>query len=179
MSGGRWVQVWPAWQRVLHAVLALAVLVALVTHEGGPVHEWSGYVAGAAALARGVLGVAGPRHARLSAFVRGPSATWAYARRVWQGRAERHLNHNPLGAWMVLLLLALAAAASATGALYVTDRFWGEAWVIGAHALLAWPLVAAVPLHWGGVWHAGRQQRENLALAMITGRKPRRPGDTG
>ncbi|MFO1330096.1 MAG: cytochrome b/b6 domain-containing protein [Rubrivivax sp.] len=177
MADPAWVHVWPAWQRLLHAVLALAVLTALATHEGGTVHEWAGYAAGVAALLRAGLGAGGPRSARLSAFVRGPAATWAYARRVWQGRAERHLNHNPLGAWMVLLLLALAAGAAASGALYVTDRFWGEAWVIGAHAWLGWPLLAAVPLHVAGVWHAGRQQRENLALAMLTGRKPSRPGD--
>ena len=177
VSARGWVPVWPAWQRALHAVLALAVLLALVTQEGGPVHEFSGYAAGAAALLRLLAGLWGPPAARLSAFVRGPAVTWAYARRLWQGRAERHLNHNPLGAWMVLALLLLSAGAACTGALYVTDRFWGEAWVIGAHAWLGWPLLAAVPAHWAGVWHSGRLHRENLALAMLTGRKPVRPDD--
>ena len=169
--GPGWMRVWPAWQRLLHAVLALTVLTALLTHEGGRLHEFCGYAALAAALLRVLLGLAGPGAARFSAFVRGLSTTRAYARRVLDGTAERHLNHNPLGGWMVLLLLALAGGAGATGALYVTDRFWGEAWVIGAHAWLAWPMVAAVPLHLAGVWHSSRAHGENLAAAMVHGRK--------
>lgn len=177
MRGDAPAWVWPRWQRVLHAVLGLAVITALITHEGGRVHEVSGYVALAAALLRLLLGLRGPADARFAAFVRGPRATWAYARQVWAGHAPRYLNHNPLGAWMVLLLLVLAGTAGASGALYVTDRFWGEAWVIGAHAVSAWPLVAAVPLHLVGVWHASRAHHENLAAAMWHGRKPSQDAD--
>ena len=53
----RSVLVWPAWQRLLHWALATAVIVALVTHEGGKVHEASGYAALALALARIALGI--------------------------------------------------------------------------------------------------------------------------
>lgn len=176
MAGGAWLPIWPLWQRLLHAALGLAVLVCLLTWRGGPVHENAGYVALAAAGLRLVLGLAGPAAARFGSFVRGPRATWAYARQLRQGRAPRHLNHNPLGAWMVLALLLLSAAAGASGALYVTDRFWGEAWVIVTHAAAAWPLLALVPMHVAGVWHASRAQHENLAAAMWHGRKPRDPG---
>ena len=155
-SGPGWPLVWPAWQRLLHAVVALTVLTALL---------------------RVLLGLAGPGAARFSAFVRGLSTTRAYARRVLDGTAERHLNHNPLGAWLVMVLLALALLAGISGALYVTDRFWGEAWVIAWHAMVAWPLVAMVPLHVAGVVHASRAHHENLAAAMVHGRKPQRPGD--
>ena len=171
------VRVWPGWQRGLHAALGLAVITALWTHEGGRIHEVAGYVALAAAALRGLLGLAGPRGARFAGFVRGPRATWAYGRQLLAGRAPRHLNHNPLGAWMVLLLLVLAGAAGASGALYVTDRFWGEAWVIGLHAATAWPLLALVPLHVAGVLHASFVHHENLAAAMWHGRKPVRADD--
>lgn len=171
--------VWPRWQRALHGLLALSVLVALFTHEGGRTHEFAGYVAMGAALLRVAMGLAGPRAARFAGFVRSPATTWAYARRVWRGAAERHLYHNPLGGWMVLALLTMAAVGGASGALYVTDAFWGEAWVIGLHAALAWPLAGLVPLHVAGVLHASRAQRENLFAAMVHGRKERRPGDVG
>jgi len=61
---------------------------------------------------------------------------------------------------------SLGAGAAATGALYVTDRFWDEAWLIAAHALLAWPLGLMIPLHIAGVIHASRRHRENLVGAM-------------
>jgi len=67
---------------------------------------------------------------------------------------------------MVVLLPSLGARAAATGALNVTDRFWGEAWLIAAHTLLAWPMGLMIPLLITGVIHASRRHRENLISAM-------------
>ena len=167
--------VWPIWQRVLHGLLAASVLTALATFEGGTVHEAAGYVALIVALLRSALGLAGPAVARFETFLRGPAATLAYARQLLRGSEPRHLNHNPLGAWMVLALLLTVSASAALGALFVTDAFWGINWVIVAHAVLAWSLVPMIVLHWLGVWHASRRHGENLAAAMWHGRK-RAPG---
>lgn len=168
--------IWPAWQRLLHALLAIAVLTALLTFEGGGVHEAAGYVALVAAILRIALGLAGPAVARFASFVRGPVATLAYARLALRRAEPRHLNHNPLGAWMVLLLLLLAVSVSAAlGALFVTDAFWGINCVIAWHALLAWLRLPLIALHWLGVWHASRRHGENLAAARWHGKK-RAPG---
>ena len=165
------IVVWPGWQRMLHWLLAAFALVALATWQGGAVHEISGYIALAAVLARITLGIAGPRAARFAAFVRGPSVTLHYARALRDGHPPRYINHTPLGAWMVVTLLLLGLLAGASGALYVTDRFWGESWAIRMHALAAWPFVVLVPLHLAGVLHASVAHRENLVRAMIDGRK--------
>ena len=165
------VLVWPLWQRLLHWALAASVIVALLTYEGGPLHEASGYAALAIALARIAIGLAGPRAARFASFVRGGDATLAYGRAVLSGRAPRHLNHNPLGAWMVLALLGLAALAAASGALYLTDRFWGLAWVIAWHATAGWSFFVVLPLHVAGAIVTGHRHRENLVAAMVHGRK--------
>jgi cytochrome b len=170
-ASASWVRVWPAWQRLLHWLLAAAIIVALVTFEGGRVHEIAGYAALGAALLRIGLGLAGPREARFNAFVRGPSPTFAYAVALLRGHPPRHLNHTPLGAWMIVALLALGLVGAGSGALYVTNRFWGESWVIELHAIAAWPLAALVPLHVLGVIHASRIHHENLLRAMIDGRK--------
>ena len=128
--------VWSLATRLLHWTLALSMIASFVTHEGGGRwHEWTGYVALAAATLRVLLGFAGAGRWRFASFVRGAEDTLAYARAVVQRREAHYLGHNPLGGWMVVALLADAVAVGATGWLYVTDRFWGTAWLEDLHGV--------------------------------------------
>ncbi len=154
--------------------MGVAVVTALVTHEGGPIHEWAGYTALVAALMRLLTGLCGPHVARFSTFVKSPVDTWHYAKQAWHHTEPRHLNHNPLGAWMVLTLLATTVSAGAAGALYVTETYWGYEWLINLHAAASWSLVPLVLVHVAGVLHASWRHRENLAAAMIHGVKAAR-----
>jgi cytochrome b len=163
--------VWPLWQRLLHWALALSIIAALLTHESGRIHEWIGYAALLLASVRILLGFIGPEVARFESFTRGTQPTLAYGKALLARQESRHLNHNPLGAWMVLVLLSLAALGGLAGWLYTTDRFWGIAWVGNLHALLSWPFVILIALHLIGVVHAGIRHRENLVAAMLHGRK--------
>jgi cytochrome b len=165
------VRVWDPLVRLAHWTLAGCVIACLWLREGGPLHEALGYGALASIGWRLVWGWIGPRHARFADFVRRPSTVLAYARGVAQGIEARHLGHNPLGGWMIVALLGCGALAGASGALYVTERFWGEAWVWRVHQVASWSFALLVPLHVGGVVLASRRHHENLALAMITGRK--------
>ena len=165
------VLVWPRWQRVLHAVMAAAVLCALVTHEGGRLHELAGYTALLAAVARVVLGVCGPMPARFKSFVNTPRNTLVYTRLWLQGNEPRYINHNPLGALMVLALLFTCLVGAGSGALYVTDHYWGSAALIAVHAATCWAVLPLVLLHWAGVAHASWRHKENLVAAMWHGRK--------
>lgn len=165
--------VWSLGLRLLHWTLALAMVTSFATREGaGKLHEWSGYVALAAATLRLVLGFAGGGRWRFSQFVRGASATLAYTRAVWQRREVRYLGHNPLGAWMALALLADAIAAGLTGWLFTTDRFWGLQWLEELHSLLGHALIPLLLLHLAGVAFTSWRHRENLVAAMWHGRKP-------
>jgi len=164
--------VWSIGTRLLHWTLAISMIASFVTHEGGGrVHEWTGYVALAAAVLRVALGFGASGMWRFSSFVRGARATAAYARAVWQRREPHYLGHNPLGGWMVVALLADALAVGATGWLYVTDRFWGVAWLEELHGALGHVLIPLLMLHVGGVVFTSIRQRENLAAAMVHGRK--------
>ena len=163
--------IWPLWLRLAHWSLAAAVITALVTYRGGTLHEIAGYAALAIAAARVTAGLIGQPTVRFSAFIRGPRSTLAYVRDLLRGQSTRYLNHTPLGGWMILALLTCALIGGTAGALYVTDRFWGESWVIRLHAVSTWAFVALVPLHVAGVLHASRAHRENLIRAMIDGRK--------
>jgi cytochrome b len=87
------------------------------------------------------------------------------------GCAPRYLGHNPLGGWMVLALIAAVIVVGATGWLYTTDAYWGEAWLEDLHDASAKALLALVALHVAGVIATSLLHRENLVAAMIHGRK--------
>ena len=166
------VAVWDRLVRLLHWSLLLSLIVSwLGTFALPGVHQPAGYLALALVGVRLLWGFTGSRYARFSQFVRGPRATWAYARAVMRRREPRHIGHNPLGAWMILALLGCVGALALTGWLYTTNRYWGDEQVEALHLALAWGLLALSLLHVAGVFYTGRRQRESLLLAMLTGRK--------
>ena len=146
-------------------------MTALLTYQGGTSHENAAYAALGFASFRIALGLFGPATTRFASFVRGFKPTLQYARALLAHAEPRHLNHNPLGAWMVVALLATSTLAGLSGWLYTTDRFWGDDHVILLHACIAWPIAGLVCLHLGGIVHASLRHRENLVAAMLSGRK--------
>ena len=170
---------WPV--RLLHWSLVLTVVSSWLlggsSGRRGEWHEWLGYAACAVVALRVALGIRGQGYARFGQFVRSPRATLAYARQVARGTAPRYLGHNPLGGWMVLLLLGCVAALSLSGWLYTTDWLWGFEWLYLLHFVLGWLLVALVALHLAGVFITGRKHGDTLVRAMFTGRKAPAQGD--
>lgn len=166
------VAVWDPVIRVLHWALAASIAAAWVTRHGyGVWHERIGYASLLIVALRFAWGWIGPRHARFGQFVRTPSATLRYAGQVLSQQEARHIGHNPLGGWMILALLTVAALAGSSGWLYTTDAYWGVEWVEDLHEALAIFLLMLVALHVGGVVVASWRHRENLVAAMIHGRK--------
>ena len=185
-------------------VAAFAVAYLSAEEEAGgpdPLHVWGGYVVGVLVVLRVVWGFVGPRHARFSDFVRSPIVALVYFKDLLYGRARRYIGHSPAGGAMVIALLVCLAATVATGLIaygeegkgplavvMVTDaneagsralaeRRGGETEsTIGElHGLMANITVALVVAHIFGVAVASVVHKENLALAMITGRKRRAP----
>lgn len=170
------LKVWDAFVRVAHWSLVASIAGAWFTREA--LHEWLGYIALGIVVLRIAWGFAGPDYARFRQFVRGPAATFAYARALAARAEPRYLGHNPLGGWMIVALLATVVLTGVSGWLSTTDRFWGVAWVQDGHELLADALVALAGLHVAGVVYASLRHRENLPGAMVTGHKrPPQPGD--
>jgi cytochrome b len=172
------MKVWDVLVRLFHWSLVLAMVVAWLSTLGWGfvrMHEPAGYAALGIVVARVLWGFCGGTYARFAQFVRGMRATLAYGRLLRQGREPRYVGHNPLGAWMVLALLACVVALGLTGWLYTTDAFWGEAWLDMLHQALAWLLLGLVAMHVAGVVFTSLRHRENLVAAMLTGRK--RPAD--
>ena len=171
-NAGATRRVWDPVVRVLHWTLVASFALGWATTAWlGDWHETVGWAALALVAGRIGWGVVGPRYARFAQFVRGPRRTWLYARRVVAATEPRHLGHNPLGAWMILALMACIGGLALTGWLYKTDRFWGDETVERIHVALAWTMLSLVVLHVAGVLLASFRHRENLVAAMFSGEK--------
>jgi cytochrome b len=166
-------------------------------------HVWGGYVVVGLVVLRVVWGFVGPRHARFSDFARSPIVALSYFLDLVYGRARGYIGHSPAGGAMVIALLVCLAATVATGLIaygeegkgplamvMVTDDNAngsesghralaekrgeeGESTIGELHGLMANITVALVVAHIFGVVVASVVHKENLVLAMITGRKRR------
>lgn len=166
------ILVWDVPTRVGHWLLAGCFAVAYLTGESETlrlVHVATGMGMVALVVQRLLWGVAGSRYARFTSFVRAPSAVWRYLTGLIQGRAEHWTGHNPAGGYMILALLASTVLVAATG--LGIDLEWGGDWLEEAHEFLSGLMLAAVGLHVAGVVVSSLLHRENLARAMLTGRK--------
>jgi cytochrome b len=187
-------RVWDAPLRVAHWSFVACVAGAWLTRgaEHADLHAVFGYVALAMLAARIAWGFAGPAHARFASFAYSPLAAWRYVRSALAGSARHYTGHYPAGSWAVWLLLGLLALACITGMVASAGMHrlgplagrvdFGLAGIsLELHEAFAWAILAAAALHLLGVAWGSRVHRENLALAMLTGRKvdhDAAPGET-
>jgi cytochrome b len=191
-SDAPWTQmaprkIWDLPVRVFHWALAAAVTAAFVTNRLGvsyfKYHVWCGYTVIVLVLFRLSWGVIGTRYARFNNFLRGPATTLRYALSWMQGRSTPYAGHNPLGAWMVMFLLAAFLVQALSGLFgnddilnvgplcgYVSNKLSLQ--LTSLHRKLCYWLLAAVAIHVVAVFAHWAVKRENLVLAMITGHKP-------
>jgi cytochrome b len=169
------VDVWDAPLRVLHWLLAAAVLVAWASANiFDTVHEIAGYAALALVALRLVWAVVGKRYARLQDFVRPLGAVWRYLAQAARGQPGRYLGLNPAGAAMAVALLLTVTISTVSGWMQITTRFFGVEWVEQVHTWSSNLVLLLAIVHVAGVLAMSALQRENLILTMITGRKRER-----
>lgn len=194
------ITVWDPLVRLFHWTLVIAFVLAFCTQSewfeeirdrllSGEwlqfLHVWAGYTLAGLLLFRLIWGFVGPRYARFSDFVYGPREILVYLKDVLMLRAPRHLGHNPAGGLMIIiLLLSLAATATAGLLLYGADKGLGPlaGLLVNSsddtieifeelHEFFANFTVILIIGHLIGVVWESLLHRENLARAMITGRK--------
>lgn len=166
--------VWDRFVRVFHWSLVSCVLLNyFVIDDGENLHQWVGYAASALVAARIVWGFVGSRYARFSDFFPTPTRLRDHLKALRAGHVEFHAGHNPLGALMMLALMATVLGLGLTGFLQGTDAFWGEEWLQEVHELLASGLIALAGLHAAAALVMGRLERVKLIRAMVTGVKER------
>jgi cytochrome b len=175
-DGCRWqlqrlCKVWDPFVRVFHWSLVALFGLAWATEDVQALHQPVGYAILALVALRIGWGFIGSPHARFDDFVRAPRATLAYALELLKGRAPRLLGHTPLGAMMVIALLASLIATGASGWMMTSATFRAMHWLEDLHEGLAWLTLLLVATHLIGVLLMSIVHRENLVRAMLTGLK--------
>lgn len=168
------VHVWDRFVRIFHWSLVICVMLNFfVIDNGKTVHQWLGYAASVLVFARIVWGFVGTRHARFADFFPTPAKIRQHFVALRSGTQDHHDGHNPVGAVMMLALLAIVISLGVTGYLQTTNAFWGEEWMEELHEGLASTLIALAGLHAAAAIVMGRIERTNLVAAMVTGIKVR------
>ena len=190
------VRAWDLPTRLFHWTLVVLIVSAWVSYEfaeniGDETLVWhraNGLAILTLIVWRLLWGIWGSSTARFAGFVRPPSAVLGYAGGLISGRAGRYLGHNPLGALMVLALLATLGAMAGFG-LFATDdndlvggplyRLVSEQGNIRAARLhgfiFNFVLLPLLLLHIAVNVLYTLVKREPLIQAMVTGRKPAVP----
>jgi cytochrome b len=179
-------RVWDLPLRIVHWLMVALLIVLVATAKiGGDAIDWhirAGETMLTLVIFRILWGFLGSRHARFASFVRGPRVVLAYARSLLRPPHAAFVGHNPLGGWMVLLLLGALLVQAATG-LFSNDDIATEAplarfiskdlsdMISTFHRRDAWFVLAIAGVHVAATLFYLIRFRENLIGPMIDGVK--------
>ncbi len=172
------IRVWDGFVRAFHWTTVALFAIAFLTPDFKWLHEPVGYVLLGLAGARILYGFVGLGYARFTSFVTSPGEVRRYLTLLREGRAPRHLGHNPAGGAMIVVLLAMLVVVAGSGWMSETDRWFGVPWVDHLHHISAKVLLLFIGVHVTGVVVSSLLHGENLVRAMITGRKAARLPET-
>jgi cytochrome b len=178
------VLVWDAATRLFHWLTVALVIGCYVTWRMKWMdwHSWAGDALLALVLFRLLWAFFGSETARFSAFLASPRAAALYLADLVRREPDRQIGHNPVGGWMVLLLLALLLAEALTG-IYVANDVADEGplteivsavvanLITDLHSYFWDALLAATILHVMAILLYAAVIRHDLMTPMITGRK--------
>lgn len=185
------IKLWDGFVRSFHWLLVLALVglwytggsmdyieVFGVYLEYTTLHYRLGLFVLALIITRIMWGFVGSEPARFSSFIKGPRAIFNYLRNPF---AETHLTHNPGGAVVVVLMLALVLAQAVSG-LFIDDAIFfrgpladsvSNEWVrtlTSYHKQAFDYLLILIALHIVAIL-VYLVKRKNLIAPMITGKK--------
>ncbi|MFO1502992.1 MAG: cytochrome b/b6 domain-containing protein [Steroidobacteraceae bacterium] len=190
-------RVWDLPLRMFHWLLVLNIAASWYTAENGEeylnvgdrafayieIHFFLGYLALALVAFRIIWGFVGPKHARFSSFLAGPKKFFGYAGTVLRRDAKPSIGHNPLGGWMVALMLAMIGSQAFTGLFMIDSSDIYPAIYHGAvssdlgsifgrfHHINFDVLLWVISLHVLAIVFYAVYKRQNLVHPMVTGKK--------
>lgn len=196
------IKVWDIPTRIFHWVLVLAMALCVYTsynfsefynfgfigsYSAMALHQYSGTLILGLLIFRVIWGIFGSTTSRFTDFVRGPSHVIEYATKSRTGTE----GHNPLGALMVIALIAMLLVQVVTG-LFLEDNTYMfsnaplacmadsdlRSNMMSIHsngrAILLW----FIGLHVAAVFFYLFAKRQNLIRTMVTGTRPKENAHT-
>ncbi len=179
--------VWDLPLRLFHWLFVLTIAASWGTAKLGvewmQYHFYLGYFMIGLLTFRIIWGFIGPRHARFTSFIKGPTGVLTYAQQMFSADGHASIGHNPVGGLMVILMLLLAVAQVTTG-LFTTDAvIWTGPYyttvskntsslLSTVHNINFNVILGAVALHLLAIGYYRMVKKQNLVSAMFTGLKP-------
>ena len=180
------ISVWDISIRLFHWLLVAGIGFQWFSgQEGGNIMTWhiyNGCCMLGLILYRLIWGVIGSPYARFSSFLKGPSNTLIYLKGFLKGKKHDYPGHNPLGGWMVIVLMLLVLTQGFSG-LFSSDDIFTEGpfysfvssktseFFTSIHHLSFDILLGAIALHIFAVAYHGIIKKEPLIKSMLTGKK--------
>ncbi|MCP4876502.1 MAG: cytochrome b [Gammaproteobacteria bacterium] len=177
------VKAWDPLVRVFHWSLVFFFLLAMISEDDWlNLHLQAGYAVSFLIGFRLFWGLVGTRNARFMNFVKSPKVVLSHLGGMLRFRAAHYLGHNPVAAVMVILLLSSIAMTSFSGMVIIATEgqgpladtlfsSWRGEWMEEFHEFIANFTLLLVLAHVAGVVFSSFLEGENLAKAMLTGRK--------
>jgi cytochrome b len=172
------IRTWDLPTRLFHWTLAGlfvgAFAIGELADERSPtfaIHMLLGLILMAAIAFRLVWGLIGSRHARFGDFLYSPAALVGYLKDALARRDRPYAGHNPGSSWAIYGMVLLPILLVTTGVLAQPMNELLE----DVHGVLGKVMLAAVIAHLAGLAFHTWRHRENVALSMITGKRPGPP----
>lgn len=177
------VKVWDPLLRVFHWSLVFFFLLAFITEDDWlSVHVQAGYAVSMLVGFRLFWGLVGTRYARFLTFVKSPGTVISHLKSMLNFNAPHYLGHNPVAAVMIVALLLSITLTAFTGMVTIASEGngplastflagWDGEWMGEIHEFFANFTLLLVIAHLAGVVFSSFMEGENLARAMVTGRK--------
>jgi len=177
--------IWDLPLRVFHWLFVLTIAGAWYTSEHSDFidyHMMLGYFALGLLVFRISWGLVGPKHARFSQFLPSPNTLIEYLQSIKHKKKFHSPGHNPLGSFMVVLMIVLITLQAVSG-LFINDDIFSSGPYYGSiasstekvmkflHHNVFDFMIISIALHLLAIAYYWLIKKENLILPMITGKK--------
>ncbi len=178
--------IWDIPTRLFHWLLVFSLVGQYVTAElmdnAMQWHFYLGYFTLGLIIFRIIWGFVGSDYARFGQFLYGPKAVVGYLSTLFARNSHAHAGHNPLGGWVVVVMITLVMIQAVSGLFMTDDVFLDGPWRSAVedatldtmsflHNNVFNVLLAVIVLHIAAIGFYAVYKKQRLAPAMVHGKK--------